>query len=938
MKKFIYILVLFVSTVLVYGQNVYNSNSIYVKYRNIKAANTQSSSSHYKIEPAFRLGINANRHFSKKADSLLSELSNVWKLTYNKAIDPVKMSQLLNNMPEVEYAEPIPKSNIFAGETNDPDLNQLYHLYLTEAFEAWNMMNGDTVLIGIVDTGIDFEHEDLVNQIWYNPGENGLDEFGIDKSTNSIDDDGNGYIDDWRGWDFGSESGYDNDPSYGGDHGVHVSGIAAAQVNNKKGVAGVSPRAKILSVKIGPDFGLDNSVYNEYEGLLYAAIMGADVINCSWGGTGYSQTNAAIVETAIELGALIVAAAGNNNRNQAFYPASYDGVLSVASSAEDDLRSGFSNFNTRVDISAPGTFIYSTVPDNKYDFKSGTSMASPVAAGAAAVLRSQFPLLSPQQIKSLLIVNSDNIDNLNPKYEGLIGSGRLNLFKAIKRENSIAVNLKDDIIKSEDKSGVIKSGSKIKLDLVFENVLDNIDNLDIIIGNDKFIELEIDNTVFSFQDLAMGEVFSIEDEINLEIPKETPENYNFNLKISAFSKGNRIQDFYVNFIANPSYLNIENEKIIMTVTSDGNHGFNDFSENIQGDGFRYESPKNLMFEGGFMMTQKGKPYVADGVRNRSGIRDNDLFSLKKIEIDKKDAFTFISASFTDKVEGGFGNYDSLALGIEVKHEAYLFDSEGMDNSILLRYILRNNNTFNMDSIYAGLFYDWDISEGGSNDIVSFDTTGFTGFAEEVDGDNTPIVGVHLHSKLPFNCYAIDNAAFKEEMGIYDGYTEEEKQMTLSSGIARVSSRPNKDGSMVISAGPLFIPSQEKIEILFSINAAYSKEEIGARIELLDEKLKSIDLQSKVDDDKQIKIVKLFPNPVTNSKQVEAFIQSDTFADVTLKIFDYRGRVIIDLGAKRLIEGYNHIIFSTESLSQGSYYLGVVKEDKIFPYSFVIVNE
>lgn len=98
------------------------------------------------------------------------------------------------------------------------------------------------------------------------------------------------------------------------------------------------------------------------------------------------------------------------------------------------------------------------------------------------------------------------------------------------------------------------------------------------------------------------------------------------------------------------------------------------------------------------------------------------------------------------------------------------------------------------------------------------------------------------------------------------------------------------------------------------------------------------MQSKVDDDKQIKIVKLFPNPVTNSKQVEAFIQSDTFADVTLKIFDYRGRVIIDLGAKRLIEGYNHIIFSTESLSQGSYYLGVVKEDKIFPYSFVIVNE
>ncbi|MER3329639.1 MAG: S8 family serine peptidase, partial [Candidatus Kapaibacterium sp.] len=195
------------------------------------------------------------------------------------------------------------------------------------------------------------------------------------------------------------------------------------------------------------------------------------------------------------------------------YPASYDGVLSVASSADDDVRSGFSNFNTRVDISAPGTFIYSTIPDNKYDFKSGTSMASPVAAGAAAVLRSQYPNYTAQQIKSLMKVNTDNIEELNPNFNGLIGSGRLNLYKAITRENNIAVNLIDDIIVSDEPSGIINIGSRVKLSLVFENVLDDIENLQIVIGNDKLVEVNIDNTAFDFNDISTGEIFSIEDKI-----------------------------------------------------------------------------------------------------------------------------------------------------------------------------------------------------------------------------------------------------------------------------------------------------------------------------------------------------------------------------------------------------------------------------------------
>lgn len=938
MKKFIFIFILLFISGNLFSQEKYHINAIYVKYSDSKGNKLQSNSSNYRITPAFDISRYKQLDHSVKVDSLLHELSKVMIITFEFPIDPVKMAKLYSIKKGVEYAEPIPKSYVFADETNDPDLNQLYHLYLIEAFEAWKLMNGDTVIIGVVDTGIDFDHEDLQNQVWYNSGETGKDEFGNDKTSNGIDDDENGFVDDWRGWDFGSESGYDNDPTYGGDHGVHVSGIAAAQVNNSIGMAGVMPLAKILPVKIGPDFGLDNSVYNEYEGLLYAAMMGADVINCSWGGTGYSQTNATVVTAVEEMGALIVAAAGNNNRNQAFYPASYDGVLSVASSADDDVRSGFSNYNTRVDISAPGTFIYSTVPDNEYDFKSGTSMSSPVAAGAAAVLRSQYPDYTPQQIRSLMIVNTDNIDELNPNFEGLIGSGRLNLYKSMIREHSIAINLVEDIIIADSPSGVINAGSKIKLDLIFENILDDIDNLQIVIGNDALVEVEVNNTFFEFNNITTGEIFSIEDKIEIALSEDTPENYNYNIKITAFSNGERIQDFYISFIANPSYLNLQNDEIAMTVTSDGNHGYNDFSENIQGLGFQYKGALELMFEGGFMMTKKGENYVADGIRNRAGVKDNDLFSLEKISNKDYGSYSVISSNFTDKVIGGFGNHDSLALGIEVRHEAYLFNDANLKNSILLRYVLHNKNSFDMDSIYAGLFYDWDISDGGHKDIIRFDTTDITGYAEIVDEIDSPVIGVHLHSELPFNCYAIDNAAFQEEMGIYDGFSDTEKQMTMTSGKARLSSRPNKDGSMVISAGPIFIPSGKKAEILFSINAANSETVIRENISRLDEKLKTFDLQSKVESNRLISIEKLYPTPVAKNRTVSAYINSDSFADVELKVFDYRGRIILDLGKRKLIQGYNPIEFNTVGLSLGAYYFGVVKDGELFSYPFTVIDE
>lgn len=917
--------------------DVYNSNSIYVKFKsNDKEAELQSSVRNYSSEPAFTTSLPNGRAITKQADSLLRELKKVRKITFNSEIDPIKMARKFQSLPNVEYAEPIPKSYIFENETNDPELPRLYHLYITNAVQAWGQMTGKEVLIGIVDTGIDFEHDDLKQVLWKNQAEMGLDKDGNDKATNGIDDDNNGRIDDWRGWDFGSELGFDNDPSYGADHGVHVAGIAAAQWNNGIGISGVCPTAKILPVKIGGNFGIDNSVNHEYDGLLYAAIMGARVINCSWGSAGYSQTDETVVNTATALGALVVAAAGNNNLNERFYPASYEKVLSVASSDDEDIKSSFSNYNNAVDITAPGTFIFSTVPNNRYEYKSGTSMASPVATGAAAVIASQFPDYNPAQIKALLEVNTDNIDEQNPEYLGLMGSGRLNLLKTIIKENTFAIDITGYTVNPIGVGAVLNSGADVVVNVNFKNILDSLDNLEIIVENDEFIDLSILNRNFTFTALSTKEEFGITNQIEFTIPDNALEDYTVNIPFAAYHKGKFIKRMYVSFVVNPSYRDLKNSEIATSITSRGNIGYNDFPKNNQGLGFQY-GDLNTLFEGGVMITQKGKPYVANNVRSRTGVRDNNLFSLTKILSAEDDSYEVITSLYTDKKDG-FINIDTLALGIDTKQESYLYKDEGLNKSILIRYELYNKNNFAMDSIYTGLFFDWDMSDSGGDDYIHFDETEKIGVVEVPSSNDYPKIVVKMHSAQLFNCYAIDNAGTEESFGIYNGFTNEEKQTALTSGAARLESSNGKDVSMVISAGPIDIPARGKSEVIFSINVVddvLNFKDINEKLEL---KIKELDPITKVNNSSKLNIVKLYPNPANTIQTLSAVIYSEKSGLANLKIVDYRGKKVINLGSEKLVNGNNPISFSVSGISQGMYYLVVEEESELFSYPFTIVNE
>lgn len=343
----------------------------------------------------------------------------------------------LKAMPNIEYAEP--NYNVY--EFSEP--NDTYYqngkqavLDLIGAKKLWDFdIDCSDVTVGVMDSGIQTNHEDLIDNIWVNTGEIVGD---------GIDNDGNGYIDDIYGWNCGDSNG---DVSYVSNHGVHVAGIVSAVTDNSKGVASVARNAKIASIKIFNSSGKSTLSYI-IEGINYAKKNDINIINCSFGGAGWGSTSVSIVKSAIEAvpDIFFVIAAGNiatstpqpDNDQTAVYPSQLtkdlDNVISVANTTSSDELSSTSHYGaTSVDIAAPGTVIYSTIPTSSYGTMSGTSMATPMAtpmvASAVAVMRAVNPNISAKEIKETLCSSSDKLSALTGK---VISGGRLNAYNAVK--------------------------------------------------------------------------------------------------------------------------------------------------------------------------------------------------------------------------------------------------------------------------------------------------------------------------------------------------------------------------------------------------------------------------------------------------------------------------------------------------------------------------
>lgn len=364
-----------------------------------------------------------------------------WRLPHG--LEVPKAIEALSRNPNVEYAEPnyLLRADAVPRDARRAELWPLHNLGLSggtpdadiDAPEAWEVRHdASSVVVAVIDSGIDYNHPDLAANIFINPGESGTDSQGRNMATNGVDDDGNGYVDDVRGWDFINN---DNQPLDENGHGTHVAGTIGAVGDNEIGVAGVAWKVQLMPLKM-LDANAVGPLSAGVSALLYAAKFvdgsGNKIVRISNNSYGSGSTKSKAMESAIKsFAGLFVASAGNSAITTVQFPAGFPlpNIVAVAATDRNDLLAWFSNYGAAwVHIAAPGSGILSTVPGAGYDYYSGTSMAAPHVSGVAALLLAQNPVWAATELKAQML---NTVDLLSPLAGKVSSGGRLNAGRAL---------------------------------------------------------------------------------------------------------------------------------------------------------------------------------------------------------------------------------------------------------------------------------------------------------------------------------------------------------------------------------------------------------------------------------------------------------------------------------------------------------------------------
>src|SRR5665213_416436 len=344
-------------------------------------------------------GVNVNTIIQPYPNSTISiPLTKVYKLSFTDSAQVDTLIAHLMLVPDVQYAEKIP---YYTTIYTPNDFNPLqWQLPKINAWQAFDITHGSSsVIIAIVDNAVRTTHSDLAANIT-------------------------------GGWDVADNDNNPNPPSGATNnspwvHGTHTSGIASAVSDNGNGIASIGFNSKILPIKCSPDNGTGAALTNAFDGVYYAMGNNANIISMSWGSTGMGLTDQSVLNTAHSMGITLIAAAGNNSSNGAFYPADYNYVIAVGATDANDAKSWYSNYGPSIAVMAPGDNIYSTFcgSDTSYGTLSGTSMACPLVAGLAALVKAVNSGYTPDQIETAIRNGCDNINAQNNNYIGQIGSG-----------------------------------------------------------------------------------------------------------------------------------------------------------------------------------------------------------------------------------------------------------------------------------------------------------------------------------------------------------------------------------------------------------------------------------------------------------------------------------------------------------------------------------
>lgn len=372
-------------------------------------------------------------------------LGRIVKVQFSENVAEANLNSILSLDPDIEYIQ-LSSTYQLDFVPNDSLLSQQWALEKIKAFDAWDITQGlKSVIVAVIDMGMDYNHIDLKNNIFQNNGEIGIDNFGRDKRYNGVDDDNNGFIDDYRGWDFtdrvgfpfdstsGDYLGWDNDPyddsksSLASGHGTQVGGVIAAESNNLFGISGAAPNVTLLNIRSFDPSG-DGEEDDAAAAILYAIRMGAEVINMSWGDYSFSFVLRDVIRYAYSQNVILVASAGNQNSSQQHYPSGYSEVISVSGSTQEDFIAGF-NWGPTIDLVAPGVSILTTDLNSKYSLKAGTSFSAPFVSATAALIMS-LQNFNNEEVKQIIKSTTDDIGESG--WDIKTGAGRLNMERALR--------------------------------------------------------------------------------------------------------------------------------------------------------------------------------------------------------------------------------------------------------------------------------------------------------------------------------------------------------------------------------------------------------------------------------------------------------------------------------------------------------------------------
>ena len=633
-------------------------------------------------------------------------LRQIYSVQYSGPYRPALVAGELARNPAVIMAEPQPVYDLL-GQTsttpNDPRYSDQTHLDFLRLPDAWQVAKGEqaNVVIAVVDSGTQWQHEDLEANLWTNPNE---------IPDNGIDDDNNGFVDDVHGWNFSN-----NQPDVYGDgenatHGTLVSGTANAVSDNATGIAGAAWNARLMPINAGCSD--SPRLCRTLDGVLYAAMMGAAIVNCSFGGTEYSETARRVYEAAFADGTLAVAAAGNEGANvddEPHYPSGYPVTLSVGGIGKAHTLNQY-NFGRSVNVFAPSVDINTTAPENQYALADGTSLATPLTSGVAALVKTAFPDYSPAQIREQIRLTADNIDSDQVAgLPGEFGRGKVNAHRAVTEPPQPAIRLSDLSYENEHGSLDLRTGDVVHVALQVTNHLGDATGASVAIRTDAdyldFGTQRVDGVTMSG---GSSTVLEFSFEITSNAPDDEAIRFYTEIQHGTLTDTPDLFTIPINQTAVATH---NTPALRVSITREGNIGYTGYQggEGVQGNGFRPIDRNGIerdpLFEGGLLVATSSDA-VSNSVRGVASPGQDDHFRIPEGE-----SMQISSPGTVTTQEGRLVLDDSRSgnpIGVRILQESYTDHAPGYEDIFILKYTIDNTTSALISDLHVGLFFDWDV--------------------------------------------------------------------------------------------------------------------------------------------------------------------------------------------------------------------------------------